>query len=66
VSRKNLAYSSPEQTGRINRTMDYRTDLYSLGATFDYLLTRQLPFQAEDAMEVVHCHLAKMPTVPAN
>ncbi|MDM8557215.1 ATP-binding sensor histidine kinase [Candidatus Parabeggiatoa sp. HSG14] len=57
-----LAYLSPEQTGRINRSMDYRTDLYSLGVTFYELLTRQLPFDATDAMELVHCHIAKTPT----
>ena len=57
-----LAYLSPEQTGRINRSMDYRTDLYSLGVTFYELLTGQLPFDATDAMELVHCHIAKIPT----
>jgi len=57
-----LAYLSPEQTGRINRSMDYRTDLYSLGVTFYELLTGQLPFTATDAMELVHCHLAKNAT----
>ncbi len=61
-----LAYMSPEQTGRMNRAMDYRTDLYSLGATFYHLLTGQLPFQARDAMELVHCHLAKMPVAPCD
>ncbi|MDM8557213.1 AAA family ATPase [Candidatus Parabeggiatoa sp. HSG14] len=57
-----LAYLSPEQTGRINRSMDYRTDLYSLGVTFYELLTGQLPFDATDAMELVHCHIAKTPS----
>ncbi|RKZ87502.1 MAG: hypothetical protein DRR19_13585, partial [Candidatus Parabeggiatoa sp. nov. 1] len=57
-----LAYLSPEQTGRINRSMDYRTDLYSLGVTFYELLTGQLPFTATDAMELVHCHIAKTPS----
>jgi len=56
-----LAYLSPEQTGRINRSMDYRTDLYSLGVTFYELLIGQLPFTATDAMELVHCHIAKNP-----
>jgi predicted ATPase/serine phosphatase RsbU (regulator of sigma subunit)/tRNA A-37 threonylcarbamoyl transferase component Bud32 len=56
-----LAYISPEQTGRINRSMDYRTDLYSLGVTFYEMLTGQLPFTATDAMELVHCHIAKTP-----
>ena len=59
-----LPYMSPEQTGRMNRAMDYRTDLYSLGVTFYEILTGQLPFQADDAMELVHCHLAKMPVPP--
>jgi predicted ATPase/signal transduction histidine kinase/CheY-like chemotaxis protein/tRNA A-37 threonylcarbamoyl transferase component Bud32 len=54
-----LAYLSPEQTGRINRSLDYRTDLYSLGVSFYEMLTGQLPFDATDAMELVHCHLAK-------
>lgn len=54
-----LGYISPEQTGRMNRGIDYRTDFYSLGVTFYEILTRQLPFITEDAMELVHCHLAK-------
>jgi PAS domain S-box-containing protein len=56
-----LAYISPEQTGRMNRSLDYRTDFYSLGVTFYELLTGQLPFLAKDALELVHCHLAKQP-----
>jgi predicted ATPase/serine phosphatase RsbU (regulator of sigma subunit)/tRNA A-37 threonylcarbamoyl transferase component Bud32 len=56
-----LAYISPEQTGRINRSMDSRTDLYSLGVTFYELLTGQVPFIAHDALELVHCHIAKIP-----
>ncbi|WP_017718868.1 AAA family ATPase [Kamptonema formosum] len=59
-----LAYISPEQTGRMNRSLDYRTDFYSLGATFYELLTGTLPFTATDAMELVHCHIAKMPVPP--
>ncbi|MDZ8053442.1 MAG: AAA family ATPase [Aulosira sp. ZfuVER01] len=55
-----LAYISPEQTGRMNRGIDYRTDLYSLGVTFYELLTGQLPFPSHDAMELVHCHIAKI------
>ncbi|MBD0388203.1 MAG: AAA family ATPase, partial [Nostoc sp. C3-bin3] len=54
-----LAYISPEQTGRMNRGIDYRTDFYSLGITFYELLTGKLPFQSEDTMELVHCHIAK-------
>ncbi|MBF0550357.1 MAG: AAA family ATPase [Deltaproteobacteria bacterium] len=59
-----LAYISPEQTGRINRVLDYRTDLYSLGATFYELLTGQVPFVTSDPMELVHSHLAKTPASP--
>ncbi|MEG4322370.1 MULTISPECIES: AAA family ATPase [unclassified Microcoleus] len=59
-----LNYMSPEQTGRMNRGIDYRTDFYSLGVTFYELLTGQLPFKCIDAMELVHCHIAKMPTPP--
>ncbi len=56
-----MAYLSPEQTGRMNRALDYRTDFYSLGATFYELLTGKVPFDSKDAMEVVHCHNAKTP-----
>ncbi|MEG3988363.1 AAA family ATPase [Microcoleus sp. S28C3] len=56
-----LAYISPEQTGRMNRGIDYRTDFYSLGATFYELLTGKLPFECDDPMELIHCHIAKQP-----
>ncbi|MEG4963438.1 MULTISPECIES: AAA family ATPase [unclassified Microcoleus] len=56
-----LAYISPEQTGRMNRGIDYRTDFYSLGVTFYQLLTGKLPFESKDPMELVHCHIAKNP-----
>ncbi|MEH2090474.1 trifunctional serine/threonine-protein kinase/ATP-binding protein/sensor histidine kinase [Nostoc sp.] len=56
-----LGYLSPEQTGRMNRGIDYRTDFYSLGVTFYELLTGQLPFQSHEPMELVHCHIAKLP-----
>ncbi|MBK1985991.1 AAA family ATPase [Sphaerospermopsis aphanizomenoides BCCUSP55] len=59
-----LAYISPEQTGRMNRALDYRTDFYSLGVTFYELLTNQLPFASFDALELVHCHIAKQPIPP--
>ncbi|HEY9613331.1 hybrid sensor histidine kinase/response regulator, partial [Allocoleopsis sp.] len=59
-----LAYMSPEQTGRMNRSLDYRTDFYSLGVTFYELLTGQLPFESTDALELVHCHIAKQPISP--
>jgi predicted ATPase/signal transduction histidine kinase/tRNA A-37 threonylcarbamoyl transferase component Bud32 len=59
-----LAYVSPEQTGRMNRLLDYRTDFYSLGVTFYELLTGQLPFATTDILELVHCHIAKQPVPP--
>jgi len=59
-----LAYISPEQTGRMNRAIDYRTDFYSLGATFYELLTGKLPFTTNDPLELVHSHIAKQPTPP--
>jgi predicted ATPase/signal transduction histidine kinase/tRNA A-37 threonylcarbamoyl transferase component Bud32 len=59
-----LAYISPEQTGRMNRALDYRTDFYSLGVTFYELLTGQLPFPTTDALELVHCHIAQQPVPP--
>jgi len=60
-----LAYISPEQTGRMNRALDYRTDFYSLGATFYELFAGAVPFQIKDAMELVHCHIAKQPQPPS-
>ena len=60
----NLPYISPEQTGRMNRSMDYRTDFYSLGVTLYELLTGDVPFVADDPMELVHCHIAKLPVAP--
>jgi diguanylate cyclase (GGDEF)-like protein len=59
-----LAYLSPEQTGRMNRGVDYRTDFYSLGVTFYELLTGRLPFHATDPIAWVHCHLAQSPLPP--
>ncbi len=58
------AYLSPEQTGRMNRRLDYRTDFYSLGVTFYELLTGQLPFPPQDILELVHCHIARPPIPP--
>ena len=57
-------YMSPEQTGKMNRNIDYRSDLYSLGISFYQLLTRQLPFNAKDPLEWVYCHLARNPLPP--
>jgi PAS domain S-box-containing protein len=59
-----LAYMAPEQTGRMNRSVDSRSDLYSLGVTLYEMLTGSLPFMASDPMEWVHCHIARQP-VPA-
>ena len=56
-----LAYIAPEQTGRMNRGIDYRSDFYSLGVTFYELLTNKLPFETTDPMELVHCHIAQQP-----
>src|SRR5882724_10642010 len=60
-----LAYMAPEQTGRMNRSMDSRSDLYSLGVTLYEVLTGSLPFTASDPMEWVHCHIARQPVPPA-
>ena len=59
-------YISPEQTGRMNRTIDYRTDFYSLGISFYEALTGTVPFRGKDPMELVHCHIAKQPFAPCN
>ncbi|WP_247992260.1 trifunctional serine/threonine-protein kinase/ATP-binding protein/sensor histidine kinase [Bradyrhizobium sp. 186] len=60
-----LAYMAPEQTGRMNRSVDSRSDLYALGVTFYEMLTGQLPFTATDPMEWVHCHIARQPVPPS-
>jgi len=60
-----LAYMAPEQTGRVNRSIDSRSDLYSLGVTFYEMLTGSLPFTASEPMEWVHCHIARQPTNPS-
>lgn len=59
-----LAYMSPEQTGRMNRKIDYRADFYSLGVTFYEMLTKQIPFITEDPLELIHFHIAKQPIYP--
>jgi len=56
-----LAYMAPEQTGRMNRSVDSRSDLYSLGVTLYQMLTGSLPFHATDPMEWIHCHIARKP-----
>src|SRR5262249_42619252 len=59
-----LAYMAPEQTGRMNRAIDSRSDLYALGVTLYQMLTGALPFTASDPMELVHCHIARRPVPP--
>ncbi len=59
-----LTYLSPEQTGRMNRDIDYRTDFYSLGATFYEMLTGRPPFESSDPLEVIHGHIARTPPAP--
>ncbi|MFB2891761.1 AAA family ATPase [Aerosakkonemataceae cyanobacterium BLCC-F50] len=64
IQEDTLAYISPEATGRINCTIDYRTDFYSLGVTFYEMLTGQLPYNCTDLMELIHAHIAKIPIAP--
>ncbi len=59
-----LPYMAPEQTGRMNRSIDSRSDLYALGVTLYEMLTGSLPFTASDPMEWVHCHIARQPVPP--
>src|SRR5439155_6850081 len=59
-----LAYMAPEQTGRLNRSIDSRSDLYSLGVTLYEMLTGAMPFMASDPMEWIHCHIARQPVPP--
>ncbi|MEY3302292.1 MAG: hypothetical protein RLZZ139_664 [Cyanobacteriota bacterium] len=59
-----LDYISPEQTGRMNRSLDYRTDIYSMGATFYQMLTERLPFESDHPLELIHYHLALEPIAP--
>ena len=61
LSGKTLSYISPEQTGRMNRVLDYRSDFYSLGATLYELFSGRAPFQSREAMEIIHAHIARQP-----
>jgi predicted ATPase/signal transduction histidine kinase len=61
-----LAYMAPEQTGRMNRATDARSDLYALGVTFYELLTGSLPFTAADPIELIHSHIAREPVAPSD
>ena len=60
-----LVYISPEQTGRMNRSVDYRSDLYSLGITFYEILTGFVPFRSSDPMDIIHSHIARQPVPPS-
>ena len=64
IIKNRLPYISPEQTGRMNRNVDYRTDLYSLGIVFYELLTGHAPFLSNDPLEIIHAHIAKQPVAP--
>lgn len=66
VGRGSLEYMAPEQTGRLKRLPDHRSDYYSLGVTFYELFTGHLPFEVNDGLELVHCHVARMPAAPAS
>lgn len=60
----NLSYISPEQTGRMNRSIDFRSDYYSFGIMLYELFTEQLPYKSSDALELIHNHIAKQPPFP--
>lgn len=66
VTEGSLPYMSPEQTGRMNRFVDYRSDFYSFGVTLYQIFTGRLPFEADDPLRLIHFHIAKKPLAPAN
>ena len=59
-----LHYISPEQTGRMNRDVDYRTDYYSLGIVLYEMLCHSVPFKSDDKLDLIYCHIAKSPIEP--
>src|SRR5205823_14975600 len=61
-----FAYMAPEQTGRMNRSIDARSDLYSLGVTLYEMLAGALPFTASNPMEWIHCNIARRPAAPSD
>jgi len=65
IIRGTLPYMSPEQTGRMNRAVDYRTDIYSLGITCYEMLTGKAPFISDDPLAIIHFHIAKTPEAPS-
>ena len=64
LSGETLPYISPEQTGRMNRPLDYRSDFYSLGVTLYELFSGRVPFHSREAMEIIHAHIARQPPPP--
>lgn len=66
VTEGSLPYMSPEQTGRMNRFVDYRSDFYSFGVTLFQVFTGRLPFEADDSLRLIHFHIAKKPNAPQN
>jgi predicted ATPase/class 3 adenylate cyclase/GAF domain-containing protein len=64
LSDSSMPYMAPERSGRINRDLDHRTDLYSLGATFYELLTGVRPFEAHERAELIYCHVTRQPRPP--
>ncbi len=64
IDLNSLPYISPEQTGRMNRSIDYRTDFYSLGVVLYEMITGRLPFLSDDPLELVHAHIARVPARP--